>query len=82
MGNALSLRAAAVLFLACASPVACTMEDGAGPASPDTAGGLTAAQKPNGQFNEKFTFDPVTFSDGTTGIIYAGSRRNKSEYPA
>lgn len=27
-------------------------------------------------FNEKFEFDQVTFSDGTTGIIYASSKLN------
>lgn len=32
----------------------------------------------NGQFNEKFSFDPVTFPDGTTGEVYAASKRAKN----
>lgn len=53
------------------------------PALRATAQGSTAAalskpaSKSNGQFNEKFTFNPVTYPDGTTGVIEAGSKRSK-----
>lgn len=35
----------------------------------------------NAGFNSKFTFADVTFSDGTSGVIEAGSKRtNKSDF--